>query len=124
MSKNNKHSSLEGSSALISKWLKAPEQLFLKGDSKTKLQDLMHKVFQEMNTREGKEKKVVFGNFELEQVWSQMIYHTESANKRNLQKLERIIEDEGFQEELERLTEQKDKMGAEPEAEEDEEDID
>lgn len=41
-------------------------------------------------------KKIVFDNFGLDQVWSQILHHTEKLNKKTLSKLESLTMDEEF----------------------------
>ena len=53
-----------------------------------------------------KQKKIVFSNFTVEQVWSQLQHFTESLNKRVLTKLQDVATSEDFVEELSRKVEE------------------
>ena len=44
--------------------------------------------------------KIVFEGFGLDQVWSQIVHHTDRTNQQVIQKLSNLIENEGFIKEL------------------------
>ena len=90
------------SEELIEQYYDQPSALFLKKDAKAKLQGLLEDLF----TAQNNSKKLVFDKFGTQQVWNQLQHFTETSNARTLSRLEKIISDTGFEEELEELGKQ------------------
>lgn len=76
-----------------------PTALFVGNEAKTKnmLRAMLQNSFQTQNTQQNSSgKKIVFENFGLDQVWQQIVHHTETLNRKTLNKLEKLTMDEEF----------------------------
>ena len=81
--------------SFVTKVNEDPSKLFLGNEKKTQstLRSMLQHSFQ---TQSLKDKKIVFDNFGLDQVWSQIVHHTEGMNRKTLSKLEQLTLDEEF----------------------------